>query len=199
MIDAHAMLATIAPYLAGAAHRAAPRYGIEPADLFQDFALHLLERADDFDPATDNLKAFAWTWIRQVLGRRFFVRWQRMSRWGELSNPTNDPRGDDPADRADLEDSLDRLRRGLAYLSPRRREAVALRFGLDGIGPLAGVELGKALGIRPQTACDLVTAALRELAVYLGTDPAKARVSVAEGRSLGWYAGRARREPPTID
>lgn len=188
----HRFLESLWPYLTRAAQWAAPRYGIEYRDLLHDFAVRIIETFDKFGPEPNQCSdamAFVVIRIKRVLGDAPMRRWQRMSRRPELKHEPFAAVGGDPVELADL---IEKLRELLAQLSPRRAAAVRARFGLDGIAPRAGFELGAALGIRGATASALTTDAVRELAHGFGADVRAAGLSRSEGIALGQAARAAR-------
>ncbi len=62
------------------------------------------------------------------------------------------------------------LERALAKLDGRTREALGLRFGLDGGGERTLEEVGRALGVSRERARQIVAAGLRHLAQTVGAD-----------------------------
>lgn len=62
------------------------------------------------------------------------------------------------------------LEKALAKLDGRTREALSLRFGLDGEGERTLEEVGRALGVSRERARQIVAAGLRRLAQTVGAD-----------------------------
>jgi RNA polymerase sigma factor (sigma-70 family) len=58
---------------------------------------------------------------------------------------------------------VEQLPRLLNRLSPRYREVVAMRFGLDGYDEMFYPEIGEALGVTGSRAQQIVTAAMKEM------------------------------------
>lgn len=197
---AHRVLALVWPLLRRAACRASRQRHMAPEDLLHHFAVHVLEHAHEFqfDDARHEPIAFAWVWVRRVLGTRFMVRWRLAEQWEHglqlahtvLSDPTGE-RLDDPAAVAELADDLAAMRRALEVLGrhyPRRLLAVELRCGLRG-NPVTGERLRVALKLESNTADMLVRNGLKRLAEVMGADPERAGVSRGEGIGLGRRAG----------
>jgi hypothetical protein len=197
---AHQFLAEHWPYLIGASRRIAPRLGLDADDLVHEFAVHIFETFAGLEEVLQrgfHPRAFVAMRIKQVIGRRFFVRWRNLYHdRHDLTDADLLVDRDDPADAADLADALAAVRAALVRLErmyPRRAEGVRLRFGIGGGDAVAGAELGAALGVRGATAGDLVTSGLKTLAWLLGADPDRARVSHAEGVSMGQKVKHAKR------
>ena len=196
---AHRVLAAVWPFLVRAAHRASRHWRMEPEDLLHHFAVHVLSRAHEFrfDGWCEPV-AFAWIWVRRVLGRRFMERWRAAEEWEhglelEHTVPSDSTREgpDEPTAAAERADDLAALDRALTKLDrhyPRRRRAVELRCGLRG-APVTGEKLRGALGLASNTADALVRGGLKFLAEVMGADPRQARVSRGEGIGLGRRAG----------
>lgn len=201
---AHRVLAVVWPFLVRAAHRASRRWRMEPEDLLHHFAVHVLSHAHEFrfDGRCEPV-AFAWIWVRRVLGRRFMERWKAAEEWEHgLQLAHTLPSGstwegpDDPTVTAERADDLAALERALTMLDrhyPRRRRAVELRCGLRG-APVTGEKLRGALGLVSNTANTLVRDGLQFLAEIMGTDPKQACVNRGEGIGLGRRAGNKARK-----
>jgi RNA polymerase sigma factor (sigma-70 family) len=73
--------------------------------------------------------------------------------------------------RVPITDDRLRLRDALAALTGRERDALRLRFGLDGGEPLAQAAVAARLGHTRQTTCQIQARALRRLRAMLGVAP----------------------------
>lgn len=195
-----ALLASVSPYLRRQARFRARRFGVDADDLFQQFAVHVLTHgAAEYAAHPDRGRPlqFAKFWVLRVCKSGAMARERRWhdrrvasdhGRHGPAGvNPIDPGRFPDPADAAEVADDVEAVRRAVGRLTPRRAEAVRLRFGLEGDGgPVVGPDLaGRLGGMRQQSADELVREGLRHLAWMMGSDPAAARVDPGEGRSIG--------------
>jgi RNA polymerase sigma-70 factor, ECF subfamily len=110
-------------------------------EVVQDVFLEMWLLADRFDPAHS-----AFAWIKTIAGRRAIdrARKTRADRERELRIGSRDLVVVDHATVERAESVLDRVevRRALAVLPERQREAVALRYLVGMSGPEVGARLG---------------------------------------------------------
>lgn len=115
-----------------------------------------------FDPARGSVGG----WLVGIARHAVADWWRRTGR--EHPYPDVDPQREthdsDPEGTALRRDGADEVRRHLGRLTPREREAVALRFGTD----LTSEEIGGALGISAAAARMLVYRAVSKLREVMG-------------------------------
>jgi len=147
--------------------------GVVFLDLIDEANLGLMEAARRFDPERNaEFISYAQWWIRQAImhaladqGRVFAVprRFSPLTRGfqgGELSSGHRTAVPEDGDEFRAHEDGaglfedvavrravIDQVRDVLYELSPREREVIQLRFGLDGGDPLTVQEAGRRLGV----------------------------------------------------
>jgi RNA polymerase primary sigma factor len=84
------------------------------------------------------------------------------TRLGELIEAADE---DEPYEEVSVSLRADAVRRALDELSERERAVLALRYGIDGIGPLTLRDIGVRLGITAERVRQIETSALEHLAV----------------------------------
>lgn len=100
-------------------------------------------------------------WLVGIARHTLADWWRRRGREFPVSDPPADSLAsdDDPEGAALRRSGADEIRRHLGLLTPKEREAVALRFGTE----LSSEEIGAALGISPTAARMLVYRAVAKL------------------------------------
>lgn len=132
-------------------------------DVTSDVFIRALRSWDRFDSQRGTQRA----WLVGIARNAVADWWRRrgeepMGDMPEPIDPTTTVAADGPEAQALRAEQADELRRHLGLLSPREREAVALRFGAE----LSSAEVGTLLDVSPTAARMLVhrgVAKLREV------------------------------------
>lgn len=183
--ESHRFLAESWPFIARTCFEESRCFGIEAADLEHDVTVSILANFDSVvvQRGVDR-EAFLKVTVWRVVKSRWLKRWSRLTRCAELELVVNVylAADVDPAETAERDDLLRELVKRLGILSRRQREAIRLRFGLDGYEQLKGRALVAAMGM-PETSVSPYVAlmsGLRKLAVVLGADPDRSGTNSGE-------------------
>lgn len=124
-------------------------------DVTSDVFARAMRSTHTFDATRGTPRA----WLMGI-ARHAVADWWRHRTPEEPRSEVPDARSDDdPAGAALRADGIGDVRRVLAVLTDREREAVALRFGAE----LSSIEIGEALGTSPTAARMLVYRAVTKL------------------------------------
>lgn len=124
-------------------------------DVTSDVFTRAMSSQHRFDPARGSEAA----WVVGIARHAVADWWRRRHPEDPTERPSPAATGDEPAERAVARDDATALRRHLACLTDREREAIALRFGAE----LSSPEIGAALDISPTAARMLVHRAVTKL------------------------------------
>ena len=125
-------------------------------DVTSDVFLRAHRSLDRYDPAAGTPRA----WLIGIARHAVADWWRRRGRDDPMAEPPAGAVPDaDPAEAVERQEAASELARHLAVLSPREREAIALRFAAE----LPSAEVGAALGISATAARMLVHRAVVKL------------------------------------
>lgn len=118
---------------------------------------------DRYDPTLGTVGA----WLAGITRHSVADWWRKHGREVPAEEPVRDGEGEcDPEGEVLRREGADAVRRHLGLLTPREREAVALRFGAE----LDSTEIGAVMGISPTAARMLVHRGVGRLREVLAHD-----------------------------
>ena len=139
-------------YLGCYAHAISMKLGIEEEDVRQDLLLHLIERADGYDPQKSAMPTYAWVCLRTARNRVFERHLSKKRVHAPFALL-----GDIPSAHEDWDANI-HLRDSLSHLDPKANQyatLLALGYSKAAVGRKLGVNKRQMVKLNSQVAMAL--------------------------------------------